>query len=575
MRRLIAVFLVLLFAATAHATVTIKLRRDTAANWTSADPTLSLGEVGVDTTNDLIKIGDGTTAWSSLPYATLVAANGITEAMLKAVDTASDEECLTYESTTGDFEWQTCGAGGGATALDDLSDVVITTPSGSHILIYDGVDSFDNKAVSGDVTIASTGAVTIGSDKILESMLKAVDTASDEECLTYESTTGDFEWQSCAAASLANLDDLNDVTIATPASGHILIYDGTDSFDNKAVSGDITITNNGVTAIGDDKVTEADLKAVDTPNDEEFLTYETTTGDFEWQTVAADNLSDVTVSTPADGQLFVYDTNAFVNKAASGDLTLAASGAFSIGNDKITEAMLKAVDSATDEECLTYESTTGDFEWQSCGTGGSSNSFETINASSGTDPVADSATDTLNVTGGTAISVTGDSTTDTITIAVSDAELAALAGVTAAADRVPYFTSSSAADVWAVTSAGRSMVTNGSTQQKCFVIKGATDSDDYPVEKFPMAITITGIRVYAIGGTNVVGGLDECTGTNGVCSSVTAVDSDITGTAGSQVSDDGSLTNGGIAANNWIQWHTTSVSGTNTSLSVCFNYTVD
>ena len=45
------------------------------------------------------------------------------------------------------------------------------------------------------------------------------------------------------------------------------------------------------------------------------------------------------------------------------------------------------------------------------------NLFETFNASSGTDPVADSSTDTLNVTGGTGITVTGDSATDTLTIA--------------------------------------------------------------------------------------------------------------------------------------------------------------
>jgi hypothetical protein len=47
-----------------------------------------------------------------------------------------------------------------------------------------------------------------------------------------------------------------------------------------------------------------------------------------------------------------------------------------------------------------------------------SNAFTTINASSGSDPAADSATDTLAVTGGTDITVTGDSGTDTITIAL-------------------------------------------------------------------------------------------------------------------------------------------------------------
>jgi hypothetical protein len=39
----------------------IKLRRDTAANWASADPVLQLGEPGYDTTNNELRIGDGTT----------------------------------------------------------------------------------------------------------------------------------------------------------------------------------------------------------------------------------------------------------------------------------------------------------------------------------------------------------------------------------------------------------------------------------------------------------------------------------------------------------------------------------
>jgi hypothetical protein len=48
--------------------VTIQLRRDTAANWTSANPTLAQGEFGFETDTGLLKIGDGTTAWTSLTY---------------------------------------------------------------------------------------------------------------------------------------------------------------------------------------------------------------------------------------------------------------------------------------------------------------------------------------------------------------------------------------------------------------------------------------------------------------------------------------------------------------------------
>ncbi len=43
-------------------------RRDTAANWTSADPTLMGGEMGFETDTNKIKIGDGTTAWTALDY---------------------------------------------------------------------------------------------------------------------------------------------------------------------------------------------------------------------------------------------------------------------------------------------------------------------------------------------------------------------------------------------------------------------------------------------------------------------------------------------------------------------------
>jgi hypothetical protein len=46
----------------------IKLRRDTAANWASANPVLASGEQGLETDTNKMKIGDGSTAYNSLPY---------------------------------------------------------------------------------------------------------------------------------------------------------------------------------------------------------------------------------------------------------------------------------------------------------------------------------------------------------------------------------------------------------------------------------------------------------------------------------------------------------------------------
>jgi Major tropism determinant N-terminal domain len=48
--------------------VLIQLRRDTAANWTSVNPVLNEGELGVETDTSKSKMGDGVTAWTSLSY---------------------------------------------------------------------------------------------------------------------------------------------------------------------------------------------------------------------------------------------------------------------------------------------------------------------------------------------------------------------------------------------------------------------------------------------------------------------------------------------------------------------------
>lgn len=46
----------------------IQLRRGTASAWTSADPILALGEVGIETNTLKSKVGDGVSTWSQLSY---------------------------------------------------------------------------------------------------------------------------------------------------------------------------------------------------------------------------------------------------------------------------------------------------------------------------------------------------------------------------------------------------------------------------------------------------------------------------------------------------------------------------
>ena len=48
--------------------VQIQFRRGLASEWTAANTVLAEGEMGVETDTDQFKIGDGTTAWTSLAY---------------------------------------------------------------------------------------------------------------------------------------------------------------------------------------------------------------------------------------------------------------------------------------------------------------------------------------------------------------------------------------------------------------------------------------------------------------------------------------------------------------------------
>ena len=65
--------------------VQIQFRRDTAANWTSANPTLAAGELGLETDTTYYKIGNGSTAWTSLAYGSItgtLANSSVTSAMI-------------------------------------------------------------------------------------------------------------------------------------------------------------------------------------------------------------------------------------------------------------------------------------------------------------------------------------------------------------------------------------------------------------------------------------------------------------------------------------------------------------
>ena len=133
----------------------IQLRRDTAANWTSANPTLAAGELGLETDTTFYKIGTGSTAWTSLAYGTIAgvpSSSSITSAMIVngtivAGDIASD--AITTVKIL-DANVTTAKIADDAVTAAKLADTAVTP--GSYTTTNITVDA------QGRITSASSGA---------------------------------------------------------------------------------------------------------------------------------------------------------------------------------------------------------------------------------------------------------------------------------------------------------------------------------------------------------------------------------------------------------------------------------
>lgn len=79
--------------------VTFKFRRGTAATWTSNNPILNAGEIGFETDTNKVKIGDGSTAWTSLAYVLATPIDG-SVSTAKIADTAVTTAKLADGSVT-------------------------------------------------------------------------------------------------------------------------------------------------------------------------------------------------------------------------------------------------------------------------------------------------------------------------------------------------------------------------------------------------------------------------------------------------------------------------------------------
>ena len=138
--------------------VTIKLRRDTASNWASNNPTLAQGEPGFETDTGKIKYGDGTTAWNSLDYA--VYEDSSVDSHLNT-SSAGSNQVLSWSGS--DYTWvtQSSGSSGSSSANANIEWFKLNyDTTGALDSISDatsGISSTNIVDTSGDVEVVFTG----------------------------------------------------------------------------------------------------------------------------------------------------------------------------------------------------------------------------------------------------------------------------------------------------------------------------------------------------------------------------------------------------------------------------------
>ena len=102
----------------------IQIRRDTAANWTSANPTLAQGELGIETDTSKVKVGDASTTWTGLSYLidvgdylTATSTNTLTNKTIR--DTVYSLTGTAFDATNGAVQTKTLATN--TTFTDSLS----------------------------------------------------------------------------------------------------------------------------------------------------------------------------------------------------------------------------------------------------------------------------------------------------------------------------------------------------------------------------------------------------------------------------------------------------------------------
>ena len=363
-----------------------KLRRDTAANWSSENPTLADGELGFDKTNTYLKIGDGSTAWNSLGQFTQ-SEESITD-FIGGTVTGNTETFITvtYDDSDNTLDF----------VVPVLDEDNLATNSATHLATQQSIKAYVDAQVTAqdlDFTADSGGPANIDLDSETLGIggSTGIDTSisGNNVQIAIDGTV----------TTLAGTQTLTNKTLTTPTLTSAVLNTGV---SGSAILDEDNMATNSATQLA----TQQSIKA--------YVDAQVDTAD------ALSELADTTITSPADGSLLLYDTgnSVWIDNVMSGDATLADTGAVTLAT---VNSNVGSFGGATAIPVLTVNA-------KGLVTAASTASITTtltVGADSGSNDTVALASDTLDFTGGTGIDTTVSD--NDISIAI-DSTVATLTG---------------------------------------------------------------------------------------------------------------------------------------------------
>jgi hypothetical protein len=217
-------------------TVTVQIKRNTEANWTSTNPTLAAGEIGFETDTGLSKVGNGSSAWTSLAYT----ASSTMKQVVKAGESLTRGQAVYASGSDGTYLVVSKASNATeATSSKTLGLINQDLASGATgRLVTEGLLNGVNTstATAGDpVWLGTSGNLLYGmaNKPVAPAHLVFIGivTVANTSGTIYIRPQNGFE-----------LDELHNVLITSPADKQVLAYESaTQLWKNKQATGGVTV----------------------------------------------------------------------------------------------------------------------------------------------------------------------------------------------------------------------------------------------------------------------------------------------------------------------------------------------